>query len=104
MESSEDLPLPVQRRKTSRERGRKLYRPRRRAAATWYATHTVDEAREAREASPAVVEEAKGVEMLSVSPGELEPYTSAAARFKAEMEFLDLSSFPASPEAPGSSV
>eukprot|EP00913_Durusdinium_trenchii_P028201 g26439.t1 len=32
---------------------------------------------------------------------ELEPYTSAAARFRAEMEFLDMSSFPASPEVQG---
>ncbi|OLP79965.1 putative protein phosphatase 2C 6 [Symbiodinium microadriaticum] len=31
---------------------------------------------------------------------ELEPYTTAAARFRAEMEFLDMSSFPGSPEVP----
>lgn len=83
-ESSEDLPVLVQRRKTSRERGRKLYKPRRRAAATWYATHTVD-----REPSPVAskepTEEASKVKAVEsyvsmVSPGELEPYTSAAAR------------------------
>jgi len=35
----------------------------------------------------------------SADAAELEPYTSAAARFRAEMEFLDMLSFPASPGA-----
>lgn len=139
----------VQRRKTSRERGRKLYKLRthvQRSSFTWYALHTVDgpqdplrgprvagpspflsressrkvpeaeeEQREeehhlATEASKALPDEVQAESHSSepeqtssskASPlpdAELEPYTSAAARFRAEMEFLDMSSFPASPE------
>eukprot|EP00435_Cladocopium_sp_Y103_P027176 s816_g6.t1 len=133
-------PTMVQRRKTSRERGQKLFKHRsgpvgRDGRATWYATHTVDPPRsvgvpaEPEAASPSLTLPAERLQAQAVpsveSPdkaaaattpaaeaatvlrpkpqelledAELEPYASAAARFRAEMEFLDMSSFPASPE------
>lgn len=127
----------VQRRKTSRERGQKLFKRRSGPVGrpTWYATHTVDPPRsvgvpaEPEAASPSLTAPAERLQAQAVpsvdSPdkaaaaatpaadaatamrpkpqelledAELEPYASAAARFRAEMEFLDMSSFPASPE------
>ncbi|CAE7577663.1 unnamed protein product [Symbiodinium natans] len=142
----------VRRRKTSRERGRVLYKLRRKecsAVPTWYATHTVEpepprilqkssdrssgcgsgtrnggegalsqesksEVREGMDPVEPVELQRPRLDMSQVQEGEalhgdlqgadaadaaeLEPYTTAAARFRAEMEFLDMSSFPGSPE------
>eukprot|EP00434_Breviolum_minutum_P017765 symbB.v1.2.015680.t1/scaffold1179.1/size133475/3 len=110
----------IQKRKTSRERGQKLYKRRSKVSATWYATHTVDTVdpprsvdlpaevpKDSLEPPQPVLDTDVVSETLQKPPelddaAELEPYTSAAARFRAAMEFLDmsaLSSVPASPEA-----
>ncbi|CAJ1436136.1 unnamed protein product [Effrenium voratum] len=145
----------VRRRKTSRQRGRALYKRRQPLSAraaletTWLATHTVhmdsrslpsrshgptptlsreSSANRAQQAAswgqvrPIASAELRPAKTVQESPeptrpkapkapqvmtpprnagadaAELEPYTSAAARFRAEMEFLDMSSFPGSPE------
>eukprot|EP00438_Fugacium_kawagutii_P031031 Skav235360 [mRNA] locus=scaffold3967:30401:36497:+ [translate_table: standard] len=109
--------------KTSRERGqRRLVKRRSRAppslggapgaavgaapggGSTWYATHTVDPPRcRAREMSWEAGDRYDGWKWLDMVPElvdadlltELEPYASAAARFRAEMEFLDMLGTPA---------
>jgi len=144
----------VQRRRTYRQRERRVFKARVEAQAqkprpadnTWFAKHTVDPALDdapgsargdggassrsppGRSRSPVmklgnssmpvgsatapanvVFSSARGqdegggdAEEIRVfqASAELEPYTSAAARFRAEMEFLDVFSFPGSPVSP----